>query len=113
VWACYRVARKERRRKLVEVHVIPDQEPALSFDAAAAFANRDLVERLMQGLTVEHRAVVVLRFYLDLQVHDVARILDIPSGTVKSRLNRAIGALRESMASETNATAGPATVTTV
>ena len=47
VWACYRIAKKERRRNLVELHVVPDPEPALSFDAAAAFANRDLVDRLL------------------------------------------------------------------
>ena len=85
VWACYRAAKKERRRNLVELKVVPDPEPAHSFDSAAAFADRDLVERSMNDLTLDHRAVIVLRFYLDLSVDEVARILDIPPGTVKSR----------------------------
>ena len=106
VWACYRVAKKDRRRNLVELHVVPDLEPMLPFDAAAAFADRDMVERLLSDLTIDHRAVIVLRFYLDLPVDEVALILDIPIGTVKSRLNRAIGALRESMATQPEAAVG-------
>jgi RNA polymerase sigma-70 factor, ECF subfamily len=98
VWACYRVAKKEGRRDRVELHVVPDPEPMHSFDAATALANRDLVERELNDLPIDHRAVVVLRFYLDLPLADVAAILDIPVGTAKSRLSRAITSLRVSMA---------------
>ena len=68
VWACYRVAKKDRRRSLVELHVVPDSEPSASFDAAAALRDRDLVERELNDLPLDHRAVIVLRFYLDLPV---------------------------------------------
>ena len=105
VWACYRVAKKERRRNLVELHVVPDPEPAHAFDAVMAFANRDMIERLMGDLSIDHRAVIVLRFYLDLPVEEVAQILDIPIGTVKSRIHRGLGALRESMAARSEAAA--------
>jgi RNA polymerase sigma-70 factor (ECF subfamily) len=98
VWACYRVARKDRRRNQIELRVVPDSEPAASFDSAAALADRDLVERVLHDLPVDHRSVVVLRFYLDLPLDEVADILDIPVGTVKSRLHRALASLRESMA---------------
>ena len=98
VWACYRAAKKERRRNLVELQVVPDPEPAHSFDVGAALADRDLVERSMNDLTLDHRAVIVLRFYLDLSVDEVARILDIPPGTVKSRIHRGLAVLRAHMA---------------
>ena len=104
VWACYRAAKKERRRNVVELHVVPDPEPILTFDAAAAFANRDMVERLLNDLSIDHRAVIVLRFYLDLPVDEVATILDIPIGTVKSRINRGLAALRASIATRPEAT---------
>ena len=98
VWACYKAAKKERRRKTVELKLVPDPERATSPDSASALANRDLVERRLNDLPIDHRAVIVLRFYLDLPLDEVGDILDIPVGTVKSRLHRALASLRESMA---------------
>ncbi len=46
-------------------------------------------------LSEEHRAVLVLRFYLDWSIEDVAVALDIPEGTVKSRQHWALRHLRE------------------
>jgi RNA polymerase sigma-70 factor (ECF subfamily) len=97
VWSCYRAARKDRRRNRVELRVVPDPEPSWPFDAATDVAQRDLVERELNDLPLDHRAVIVLRYYLDLPLDEVADILDIPVGTVKSRLHRAIAALRRSM----------------
>lgn len=98
VWACYRMAKKERRRSRVELKVVPDPEPSSPFDTPSRLADRDLVARALNDLPVDHRAVVVLRFYLDLPLDAVADILDIPVGTAKSRLHRAIASLRGSMA---------------
>lgn len=46
--------------------------------------------RLLAGLPAPQREVVVLRYYQDLSEDEVATILDIPKGTVKSRLHQAI-----------------------
>lgn len=97
VWACYKAAKQERRRKTVELKVVSGPERAVAPDSAAALANRDLIERQLNDLPIDHRAVIVLRFYLDLPLDEVADILDIPVGTVKSRLHRALASLRESM----------------
>jgi RNA polymerase sigma-70 factor (sigma-E family) len=51
-------------------------------------------------LPVQQRAVLVLRYIDDLAVDDIARVLDLPAGTVKSRLSRGIDALRTQL--ETN-----------
>jgi RNA polymerase sigma-70 factor (sigma-E family) len=40
-------------------------------------------------LTIKHREVVVLRYFFDLEEKQMAKILRIPVGTVKSRLHRA------------------------
>jgi RNA polymerase sigma-70 factor, ECF subfamily len=45
-------------------------------------------------LSEKLRAVVVLRYYADLPLSDIADMLDIPLGTVKSRLNKALDVLR-------------------
>lgn len=43
----------------------------------------------LRRLTPNHRAVVVLRYYADLSDAQVAAVLGVPVGTVKSRLHRA------------------------
>jgi RNA polymerase sigma-70 factor (ECF subfamily) len=54
----------------------------------------DEVVRGIAGLDVDLRAVVILRFWADLSVDDIALRLDWPVGTVKSRLHRALARLR-------------------
>ena len=49
------------------------------------------------GLSVDHRSVVVLRYLLDWSTVEVAEALEIPTGTVKSRLSRALADLAERM----------------
>ena len=53
------------------------------------------VERLLAGLPEAQRAVVVLRHFHDLGEDEVAAILGIPRGTVKSRLHGAMARLAD------------------
>lgn len=55
------------------------------------------VARALQGLDDDHRAVVVLRDIEGLDYQEIGEILQIPAGTVKSRLHRARMALREAL----------------
>jgi RNA polymerase sigma factor (sigma-70 family) len=48
----------------------------------------------LRRLTPEHREVLVLHYYLDLPLQEVAAVAGIPVGTAKSRINRGIAALR-------------------
>jgi RNA polymerase sigma-70 factor (ECF subfamily) len=48
----------------------------------------------LRKLAPEHREVLVLHYYLDLPLDEVAAVAGIPIGTVKSRINRAIAAMR-------------------
>jgi RNA polymerase sigma-70 factor (ECF subfamily) len=60
--------------------------------------DRVLALAVAQGLDALpelHRQVLVLRFYADLPVKDIAAELDVPEGTVKSRLHAAVSALRQ------------------
>ena len=45
-------------------------------------------------LDEEQRRVLALRFYADLQLDEIAEVLGVPLGTVKSRLHRGLGMLR-------------------
>jgi RNA polymerase sigma-70 factor (sigma-E family) len=63
-------------------------------DLVAASAARDLVLRALAKLTSRERAVLALRFYLDLSELQIARELGISPGTVKSATSRALAKLR-------------------
>lgn len=52
--------------------------------------DRDLLGNALAALSPEHRVVVALRYYRDLPVDEIASRLDIPSGTVQSRLHYAL-----------------------
>ena len=53
------------------------------------------VRQLLAGLPRRQRAVLVLRYYADLSVREVAEVLDIPEGTVKTHTSRGLKVLRK------------------
>lgn len=55
----------------------------------------DTVRYFLQGLSDKHRAVVVLRYVWDLTYEEIADILNIPLGTVQSRLHTALKSVRQ------------------
>ncbi len=61
---------------------------------------QDLVQRGLEGLSFEHRAVLVLHDLEDLPQKEVAQIMNIPVGTVKSRLFHARASMRKFLESE-------------
>jgi RNA polymerase sigma factor (sigma-70 family) len=66
-------------------------------DSNEVVDERDRTLRSVMRLPLRRRAVVVLRFYDDLTEADIARILGINIGTVKSQLARALEQLRVSL----------------
>jgi len=73
--------------------------PVLSAVADAPAPNEQLTNRIalmaaVARLPHRQREVVVLRFWLDLSLHDIADATQTPLGTVKSHLSRALSALR-------------------
>ncbi len=48
-----------------------------------------LVHDALQAISEEHRQVIIMRDIQDLDYHEIAEILELPRGTVKSRLHRA------------------------
>jgi RNA polymerase sigma-70 factor, ECF subfamily len=98
VRACQNVRRRDRRRQTIETPLVMDITGMP--DIQASVANSDLLERGLRRLTLEQRTVLVLTFYLDLPQADAAATLGVPIGTLKSRLSRAIDALRAELAAD-------------
>ena len=61
---------------------------------------RDAVLCHVVFLSTDERAVVHLRYWADMTLEDVAALLDLPAGTVKSQLHRALSRMRAAAAPE-------------
>ncbi|MEL6891263.1 MAG: sigma-70 family RNA polymerase sigma factor [Actinomycetota bacterium] len=78
-----------RRRRLARTRITPDVEVA----ELGVAHTLDAVRRL----PVDQRVLITLRYHQHLTDSEIARELDIPLGTVKSRLHRALARLREEL----------------
>lgn len=98
-----------RRRKVRSAEPLPGDgetyRPELideDADPAGDFEQRELRARVWTALSALHesqREILVLRDYQDLSYAEIAAALDIPIGTVMSRLHRARASLRERLSS--------------
>jgi len=88
--------RLRRTRRLAEINLAGSNPPSVP-DTFAAVLARDSVGRALIALTPEQRTVVVLRFWRDLSLEQIADRLEWPLGTVKSRLHYALVALRQQL----------------
>jgi RNA polymerase sigma-70 factor (ECF subfamily) len=100
--ACHSEARR-RKRSSHEVRPLIDREPTVR-DEFGRIHDRDQLEHGFAMLSMDQRAVVVLHHYLDMTVDDVADVLQIPPGTARSRLHRAIANMRDVLAKESAGT---------
>jgi RNA polymerase sigma-70 factor (sigma-E family) len=83
-----------RRRRLAASEVVTDVVPEVGVDAADV-SEQDAAWRLLAALPKRQRAVLVLRYYVDLTDEEIARTLSCRVGTVRSLAARAFAALRE------------------
>ena len=105
VRACYAEFKKAPRWMAAIEPGMPD-EPRVA-DEYEAILDRDQLERGFRGLSIEHRAVVVLHHYLDLPLDEIATVLAIPIGTVKSRLHRALAEMRATLDADSRPASRP------
>jgi RNA polymerase sigma-70 factor, ECF subfamily len=87
---------RRRGRRPIEVELAPFDGPSVE-DAAALTADRELLDAILRRLPPDQRAVVVLRYYFDLAVPEIAATLRIPVGTAKSRLHRSLAVMRAAL----------------
>lgn len=75
-------------------------------DPQTDIQNRNLVEAAIKELSEEQRIVVLLHYVEDLSLREVAEILEIPEGTVKSRLSYARKIMNEVLSERSLSNAG-------
>jgi RNA polymerase sigma-70 factor (ECF subfamily) len=90
---------RRRRRRVIEVALTPLDVPGRE-DAFGLLADRDALDRALADLAPEHRALVVLHYYLGMPLPEAAASLGISLSAAKSRLHRAIGSLRRAFAAD-------------
>jgi RNA polymerase sigma-70 factor (ECF subfamily) len=84
-----------RKRNLAGVHL--DDVVLKSDFPDLHLADQEAIWQAIHALSERQKAVVVLRYYWELSYAEVAQILEIPLGTVKSRLELAIRTLRQAL----------------
>lgn len=93
-------ARGRRIRLLDRLGARPERHAPDPMLEVLAIETRDEVARALAGLRAEDREVITLRYLLGLDEAEMAETLGCPRGTVKSRLSRALGRLREALGPE-------------
>jgi RNA polymerase sigma-70 factor (sigma-E family) len=87
---CLRDSRRRRWWGERPSERLPDEG---SPDGTHAVDTADAVHRALAGLSKPNRDVVVLRYFAGLSERETAEALDVPPGTVKSRLSRSLAQL--------------------
>ena len=101
VRACHDELRK-LRRQAPALHLLAvdgaEEDPAISI------ADREQLDRAFRTLSTEQRAAIVLQYYRDLTLSEIADVLQVPIGTVRSRLHYAKRALRSAIEADARPT---------
>lgn len=87
-------ARRRSRRPTPSEH-LPERADSAGFEASVA--DRLAIDEALAELPVEFRAAVALRDLADLDYAQIAEVLDVPPGTVRSRIARGRAALAQTL----------------
>jgi RNA polymerase sigma-70 factor (ECF subfamily) len=84
--------RARNRAQTLELSYLPPVA-----DHSEAASSRDELGRALACLDPDHRIVVILRFWADLSIEDIAQRIGVAEGTVKSRLHHSMQLLRANL----------------
>jgi RNA polymerase sigma factor (sigma-70 family) len=93
-------AEAKRVKRWIPNMSIDAREPVAP-DEIDTVADREQLDRAFRQLSVDQRAVLVLRHIVGLPMEEVAHTLDIPAGTARSRLYRALQSMRAALEADT------------
>lgn len=94
----WRLAVSDWRRAMAQLRALVRHGPPANVPGASP--DETAVRLALSRLPVEQRAVLVLHYFVDLPVREVAEVLAVPEGTVKARLSRGRAAMSKSLRGE-------------
>jgi RNA polymerase sigma-70 factor (sigma-E family) len=85
----------------------PDDLDRATPDPADAIGERDRLRRALRQVPAGQRAILVLRYYGDFTVEEIAEMLGRSTGTIKSQTSRGLATLRQALGGELNGRFAP------
>ena len=108
------VMRREKRHKAVgdgEMIEVADDADSPQ-ETVERTEQQEAVQKALATLSEEYREVLLLRYMEELDYAEIAEVLQLPSGTVKSRINRAKAALKAALLKSGNIFGGSSVIHT-
>lgn len=93
---CCRNHLKMSRKYIVDNEIRQDT----SYHDDMSVTDNIFIEEKISKLKIKYQEVIKMKYYMDMDYLSISKLLGIPVGTVKSRLNTAIKKLRESIGGE-------------
>jgi RNA polymerase sigma-70 factor, ECF subfamily len=93
-------ARRRRARLAERLRIRPERSPPDPVLEILARETHDEVALVLADLRPDDREVIVMRYFLGLDEAEMAAVMGCARGTVKSRLSRALGRMREALGPE-------------
>lgn len=84
----YCIDENKRKKKIIMLPVSSDINEAEDTD------NRLEISRAISKLNSKYKSIIILKYFEDLTINDIAYILEKPVGTIKTWLNKALNELR-------------------
>jgi len=91
---------KNRRRIVAKVEPLDEEPAAAPDDDFPEWVDPEQLQQVLSRLPDDARAILVLFFFEDCSYKEIAEALEVPIGTVMSRLSRAKARLRQELVSE-------------
>lgn len=88
------IRRRGRRPEPVEISAVSEAPSTPEPDHAVSVVDRAVIDEAMKRLAADFRAAVVLRDVCGLDYDEIAEVLEVPGGTVRSRISRGRRELR-------------------
>lgn len=95
---CLNQLKSRKRRTMPSLDALPQAEPDSLVDGSASLEQRETVAQvraILERMPEEARTIFLLREVEDLSYKEIAEVLDLPQGTVMSRLARARDKFRQ------------------